>query len=185
MNIRGRDRYHVSVVRALASLVVALAACGSPQQKPSSYAEPTACVGGLCVKPDHAIARKVRTEKGQRCIIVAWDGSASLPPTAKVGYADDAPARPGVFLSIEVPGMLAGVAYKLTETSDATAMSVRVDPAVNFAEKRLADAGDIILASTGEDMIVRVRTVWGSHEEVAIILVPRAKNGCGLPVKVD
>lgn len=172
------------MVRAVVLLLVLLGSgCASaPPQKPSSYVEPATCVGGLCVKPDHAVARKVHTEKGRRCVIVAWDGDASLPPTAKMGYADDAPARPGVFLSLEVPGMLAGVPYKI---GNASAMSVRVDPAVNFADQRLADQGDITLASTGEDMIVRARTVWGAHEEVAVILVPRAKNGCGLPVQVD
>lgn len=118
-------------------------------------------------------------------MIVAWDGDANLPPTARMGITDDSPARPGVFLAIEVPGMLAGVPYKLGESSNASAMGVRVDPAVHFADQRLADTGDVILTSNGDDMHVRVRTVWGAHEEVAIIIVPRTKNACGMPVQVD
>lgn len=169
--------------------LVALALCGAcsppPPRSASGYEEPATCVGGLCVKSDHAVARKVRTEKGQRCMIVAWDGEASLPPTARMGITDDSPARPGVFLSIEVPGMLAGVPYKLGETSNATAMAVRVDPAVKFADQRLADEGDITLTTSGDDMVVRVRTVWAKHEEIAIIVVPRTKNTCGKPVAVD
>lgn len=187
MNVWGRDRYHLSVLRWLPLALLALAACAPPppRAKSSGYEEPATCVGGLCVKPDHAIARKVRTEKGQRCMIVAWDGDGALPPTAKMGFTDDSPARPGVFLAIEVPGMLAGVPYKLGETSNATAMSVRVDPAVKFADQRLADQGDIVLSNSGGDMLVRVRTVWGTHEEIANIVVPKAKNTCGAPVVID
>jgi hypothetical protein len=187
MNVGRPGRYHRCViVRAALLLCLALAGCaGSPPNAKSSYQDPATCIGGLCVKPDHAVARKVRTEKGSKCMIVAWDGDSALPPTARMGVTDDTPARPGVFLAVEVPGMLAGVPYKLGESSPATAMGVRVDPAVHFADQRLADQGDIILTKSGDEMHVRVRTVWGTHEEVAIIIVARPKNTCGLPVEVN
>lgn len=172
------------VIRAVA-VVLLLTACGpSRPTSRTSKDEQTTCIGGLCVKPDNAVARKVRSGKGMHCMIVAWDGDASLPPTAKMGITDDSPARPGVFLAVEVPGMLAGVPYKLSEKSEATAIAVRVDPAVRFADQRMADEGEIMLTTSGDEMHVSVRTVWGGHEELAIIVVPRTKNTCGLPVRV-
>jgi hypothetical protein len=186
MNVGRPGGYHQCVIRAVAALLLLAAACGPSTPKSRTVKdEQVTCIGGLCVKPDHAVARKVRTEKGSRCVILAWDGAADLPPTAKVSVTDESPARPGVFLSVEVPGMIEGVAYKLSDKSAATAMAVRVDPAVNFADQRMADQGEIMLTANGDDMHVSVRTVWGTHEELALIVVPKTKNACGLPVRVD
>jgi len=167
---------------------LAIAGCGSPPPKSSAgAAEPSTCIGGLCVKPDHVVARKVKTDQGHRCMIVAWDGEGMVPPTARVSVTDESPARPGVFLAVEVPRMLAGVPYRIVphKLSASSAISVRVDPAVNFADQRVAEEGDIVLATSGDDMLVRVRTVWGTHEETAILVVSKSTNGCGVPVKVD
>lgn len=186
MGVQTATIWCVIRIRALAAVLLLAAGCGPtrPDAKTVKDAQIT-CIGGLCVKPDHAVARKVRTDKGSRCVILAWDGDANLPPTAKISVTDDAPARPGVFLAIEVPGMIEGVAYKLSDKSAASAMSVRVDPAVKFADQRMADEGEIMLKANGNDMHVSVRTVWGGHEELALIVVPKTKNTCGLPVRVD
>lgn len=174
----------VSVIREAVLFICTLVSCAPPpRQAKSAYVDPATCIGGLCVRPDHAVARKVRTEKGSKCMIVAWDGDGHLPPTAKMGITDDTPARPGVFLAVEVPSLLAGVAYRVG--ANATAMGVRVDPGVRFADQRLADHGDVILTTSGDEMHVRVRTVWGTNEEVAIIIVSRPKNTCGMPVSTD
>lgn len=146
-------------------------------------------MGGLCVVPDHTVARRVKTERGSRCMILAWDGDAALPPTAKVGVTDTAPARPGVFLAIEIPSIIDGVPYRISEPSSAspstTVMAVRVNPAVNFADQRMAEKGEVMVTSSGDDMLVSVKTIWGAHEEKAMIVVPRAHNACGMPVRVD
>ncbi|MBI2393966.1 MAG: hypothetical protein HYV09_30630 [Deltaproteobacteria bacterium] len=120
-------------------------------------------------------------------MILAWDGDAMLPPTAKVGVTDESPARPGVFLAVEVPRMLAGVPYRINPEKDSgpSVLSVRVDPAVRFADQRIAEKGEVVLASAGDDMLVRVTTVWGAHQEDALIVVARTNNGCGVPVQVD
>lgn len=168
-----------------------LPACGSSPPPASSHGtvEPATCIGGLCVRPDHVVARKVKatSEGGHRCMIVAWDGEGMVPPTARVAVTDESPARPGVFLAVEVPRMLAGVPYRIVPERDAasSAISVRVDPAVRFADHRVAEEGDIVLTSSGDDMLVRVRTVWGTREETVILVVGKATNGCGAPINVD
>lgn len=120
-------------------------------------------------------------------MIVAWDGDGMVPPTAKVAVTDESPARPGVFLAVEVPRMLAGVPYRIIPNKDgaSSAISVRVDPAVKFADSRVAEGGEVVLASSGDDMLVRVRALWGTHEETAILVVSKGANACGTPVKVD
>lgn len=162
--------------------------CGAPPPKSSAAAaEPATCIGGLCVKPDHVVARKVKTEAGHRCVITAWDGEGMVPPTARIAVTDESPARPGVFLAVEVPRMLAGVPYRIVpnKESASSAISVRVDPAVKFADSRVAEDGEVVLTSSGDDMLVRIRTVWGTHEETAILVVSKPTNGCGTPVRID
>jgi len=191
MNVWRAPRYY-GRVRSLVVAVVAvvLAAC-SPAVPKSKVGppEPSTCVGGLCVKPDHTVARKVKTDKGSRCMILAWDGDASLPPTAKVGVTDDAPARPGVFLAIEIPSIIDGVPYKISAPSSTspstTVMAVRVDPAVRFADQRLAEKGEVMVTSSGDDMLVQVKTIWGTSEEKAMLVVTRPHNTCGVPVRID
>ena len=180
-------------VRSLAIaalLFMGFAACAPPPPRSKvGPPEPATCVGGLCVKPDHTVARKVKTERGSRCVILAWDGDAALPPTAKMGVTDDSPARPGVFLSIEIPSLIDGVPYRISEPNTAspttTVVAVRVDPAVKFADQRMAEKGEVMVTSSGDDMLVQVKTIWGATEEKAMIIVPRAHNTCGMPVRVD
>jgi len=174
----------------IAAVAVVLAACAPPPPK-SKVGPPEAamCVGGLCVKPDHTVARKVKTERGSRCIILAWDGDAALPPTAKVGVIDDSPARPGVFLSIELPRLIDGTPFPIsapgTSSPTTTVLAVRVDPAVNFADQRMAEKGAVTVTSSGDDMLVQITTVWGTTEEKALIVVPRVHNTCGMPVRIE
>lgn len=194
MNVGARPRHRQGVhprwLPSLFALAIAAISCGCGGSAPRATApevEPATCIGGLCVRPDHVVARKVATEKGSRCMIVAWDGASPVPPTARVAVTDESPARPGIFLAVEVPRMLARVPYRIVprESSAGSAISVRVDPAVNFADHRVAEEGEVVLDSSGNDMLVRVRTVWGAHEETAILTVSRALNGCGAPVHVD
>lgn len=188
MNVHGGLDHPRGVTRFLLALSLAgLYACAPPRPPPAPAVEAATCIGGLCVKPDHVVARKVKTDQGSRCMIMAWDGDGLVPPTAKVGVTDESPARPGVFLAVEVPRMLAGVPYRIVpnRVSASSAISVRVDPAVNFADQRVAEEGEVILASSGDDMLVRVRTVWGTREETTILVVSKSTNACGVPVQVD
>lgn len=178
---------------AFAILSSALFGCAAPPPPVrTGPPPPSACIGGLCVRPDHAIARPLGRFGDRRCLIVAWDGESNLPPTARVGVVDDtAAARPGIFLAVELPNLRSGVTYRLANTDARpgrgapTAMSARVDPAVRFADQRIAERGEVVVIPTGGDMIVRVETTWptGAHE-TATIVVPRAQNACGAPIEL-
>lgn len=194
MNGRGLPGHRATVQNPLLSALAALAIAGislgcEPARPRTSAAvvEPTTCIGGLCVRPDHVVARKVAGPAGSRCMIVAWDGEGLVPPTARVAVTDESPAHPGIFLAVEVPRMLAGVPYRIVPNRESagSALAVRVDPAVKFADHRVAEEGEVVLASAGDDMLVRVRTVWGAREETAILVVSKNTNGCGAPVRVD
>ncbi len=163
-------------------LAVALVGCGGPPppKRPAGPPEPGQCVGGLCVRPDHVLARK---SEGRRCLIVAWDGESTLPPTAKIGFTDESPARPGVFLAIEVPGLLAGVPYRIasdpTKPKSTSVLAVRVDPGVKFADHRVAEKGEVTVIPSGDDLLVIAKTTFGEQEQTLQLTVPKAHNGCG------
>ena len=172
--------------------LTALAGCSSeaPIAKSARDAdEKTACIGGLCVKPDHVVARKTLGARS-RCLVVAWDGTDSLPPTAHVSAVDDAPgARPGVFAAIDMPAFREGYSYPIAadpataSPGSASVFSVRVDPAVRFADERIADGGDVKVVKAGDgERIVVVNTRWSDGStETASFVVPKAYNGCSSP----
>jgi hypothetical protein len=176
---------------AIAFAVAGAAACAE-NPRPRSAPDPeekTACVGGLCVKPDHVVARKLPNGTRSRCLVIAWDGTDSLPPTAKVGVTDDSPARPGVFAAIDMPSMREGFAYPIAadpstaSPGSAAVFAVRVDPAVRFADQRFAEAGDVtVVKSEGGEriVVVKVKAANGLFE-IASFIVPKAYNGCSSP----
>lgn len=177
-------------------LAVALAAVGASgcadDPRPRAANDPdekTACVGGLCVKPDHVVARKLPSGTRSRCLVIAWDGKDSLPPTAKISVTDDSPARPGVFAAIDIPSMREGYAYPIAadpstaSPGSAAVFAVRIDPGVRFADQRFAEQGDVtvIKAEGGERIVVvKVKTENGLFE-TASFSVPKAYNGCSSP----
>ncbi len=167
----------------LATLATAGAACGGPPApKTVDFPHATQCVGGLCVRPDHAIARRITTIDGKRCLIVAWDGRSDLPPTAKVANTDESPAAAGVFLSIELPTLRSGVPYAISSEPKAstTVLSAQVSPSVQFTDRRIASAGYVTVLPSGDDLLVIVQTKWeGGREETAQFVVTKAQNGCG------
>ncbi len=177
---------------AIALLAVAGASACASAPAPRSAQDPdekTACVGGLCVKPDHVVARKLPDGTRSRCLVIAWDGSDSLPPTARVGVTDDSPARPGVFTAIDMPSMREGFAFPIAadpstaSPGSAAVFAVRVDPGVRFADQRFAEAGDVtVVKSEGGEriVVVKVKTANGLFETASFI-VPRAYNGCSAP----
>lgn len=165
---------------------VLLAGCAGAPPPPRRHAgppEPGQCVGGLCVRPDHVLARK---SEGHRCLILAWDGESTLPPTAKVGITDESPARPGVFLAIEIPGLLAGVPYRVasdpTKAKATSILAVRVDPAVKFADHRIAEKGEVTVVPSGDDLLVIAKSTFADQEQTVQLTVPKARNGCGAAV---
>lgn len=180
----------VRTLVALVALPIALAACGgAPAPKSKVYVDDkTACVGGFCLRPDHVIARKVLGARG-RCLVIAWDGTESLPPTAKVGAVDDSPgARPGVFAAIDVPSLRDGFSYPIASDLDlakpgsASVLAVRIDPAVRFADQRVADGGDVMVLAQGAERILVVRAKWnGKKDETASFVIPKAYNQCSNP----
>ena len=170
-------------------LVVALLGCassGPPKTVRSGEGdfddtERTSCVGGLCVKPDHVMARR-DGPKG-RCLVMAWDGS-SLPPTAKMGAYDDSPSRPGILTAVDVPAIRDGASYRVVSDPEkagvglASVFAVRVDPSARFADHRIAEAGDVTIVRQGDDALISVKTRWGDRIETAMFLLSRAHNGC-------
>lgn len=168
----------------------ALACAGDPTPKTAQDPdEKTACVGGLCVKPDHVVARKMPNGTRSRCLVIAWDGKDSLPPTAKVGATDDSPARPGIFTAIDIPSMREGYAYPIAadpstaSPGSAAVFAVRVDPGVRFADQRFAEAGDVTVTKTegGERIVVvKMKSAEGLFETASFV-VPKAYNSCSSP----
>ena len=166
--------------------------CGAsgPGAKSASGAEESksACVGGLCLHPDHVVATKVAGSRG-RCLIIAWDGTDSLPPTAHIAVSDDSPgARPGVFAAIDMPSLREGFSYPIAsdptlgKPGSASVFSVRVDPGVRFADQRFADGGDVKVLALGAERVVMVTAKWSSgKEETASFVIPKAYNGCTSP----
>jgi hypothetical protein len=184
-------RSHLVRSVVAATSVLALVAC-SAGPAPKSTVEKddkTACVGGFCLHPDHVVARKVQGSRG-RCLIIAWDGTESLPPTAKVGAVDDSPgARPGVFAAIDVPSLRDGFSYPIASDLDdakpgsASVFAVRIDPGVRFADQRVADSGDVMVLAQGAERILVVKAKWngGKKEETASFVIPKAYNQCTNP----
>lgn len=167
----------------LAAALVGSGCGGAPPPRAAPATEPSACLGGLCVRPDHVVARRTGEGRHARCLIVAWDGDGSLPPTAQIGVHDRAPARPGVFAAIDLPSFAAWSSYPITSdpTTSRTGAGVfaaRVDPAVRFADHRVADGGSVRVEPLGSAAIVLVSsTIHGQHE-TARFLVPDAANEC-------
>lgn len=177
---------HLSLVSAaLFALLCSCQSGGTPRTVRSGEGDfgdvPNACVGGLCVKPDHVSARK-DGPKG-RCLVMAWDGS-TLPPTAKMGAYDDSPSRPGIFAVVDVPSLRDGMVYPVVANPDdggsasAGVFAVRVDPAARFADHRIADKGDVTIVRSGSDAIINVKTRWGEKTESATFVLSKAHNGC-------
>jgi len=143
--------------------------------------ERTSCIGGLCVKPDHVMARR-DGPKG-RCLVMAWDGS-SLPPTAKMGAYDDSLSRPGILTAVDVPAIRDGASYRVvldpekSGTGLASVFAVRVDPSARFADHRIAESGDVTIVREGDDARITVKTKWGERTETASFVLARAHNGC-------
>ncbi len=172
---------------AIAALASVLSACaGAPEPKAAHVDpdEPTNCVGGLCVRPDHVVARKLPDGNKTRCLLMAWDGSL-LPPTAKVGVVDDSPARPGVFAAIDMPSLREGnypVAPDpaLGAPGSAAVFAVRVNPAAQFADQRIADGGSVSVAKTVDGAhIVIVESIWSDgHRDSATFVLPKVFDGC-------
>jgi hypothetical protein len=134
------------------------------------------------VVPDHVVARRlVPTER--LCVITAWDGPSSVPPTAKVSSADDAPVHPGVFISVEIPNLRAASPYAITSDpmakSTAQVLVVRVTPAVTFADRHIVEAGDVTVIEQGDDLLVVVKAKSAAGEESATLVLPKSANGCG------
>ena len=106
-----------------------------------------------------------------------------INPTAKIGFTDDSPARPGVFLAIEVPGLLAGVPYRIasdpTKPKSTSVLAVRVDPGVKFADHRVAEKGEVTVIPSGDDLLVIAKTTFAEQEQTLQLTVPKAHNGCG------
>ena len=183
----------LAALRVLASITALLAfpACSSsPSAKSASDAEEKSeCVGGLCVHPDHVVARKLPQGGHARCMVIAWDGTDSLPPTARVAMIDDAPgARPGVFAAIDMPSFREGYSYPIAADpstggpGSASVFAVRVDPGVRFADHRFADSGDVTVVRSGSERIVVVKAKFGDGRlETASFVVPKAYNGCSSP----
>jgi hypothetical protein len=138
---------------------------------------------GLCVVPDHVVARRLDPLK-PRCVITAWDGPSTVPPTAKTTYTDDAPAHPGVFFSIEVPSFRAATPYTIKSdpmsTSGAQVLVVRVDPAVKFADRRIVESGDVTVIAQGDDVLVVIH----AGNETATLTIEKANNACGKPIEI-
>lgn len=193
-----RARSVVARIARIARMALAFVACGAvtlgcasahPSPKSTTAVDDkTACVGGFCLHPDHVIARKVQGARG-RCLVIAWDGNESLPPTAKVGMTDDSPgARPGVFAAIDVPSLRDGFSYPIASDLDfakpgsASVLAVRVDPGIRFADQRVADGGDVMVLAQGAERILVVKAKWsGGKEETASFVIPKAYNQCTNP----
>jgi hypothetical protein len=160
------------------------AAAESPRAAASAVAtEASACLGGLCVHPDHVLARRTGEGRHGRCLVVAWDGDGSLPPTAHLGVTDGAPARPGVFAALDLPGFSPWARYSITSDparahTGAAVFAARVDPAVRFADQRVAEEGSVRVEPLGDAAIVIVTTTWGGRTETTQFTVPDATNEC-------
>jgi hypothetical protein len=176
------------------ALIAALFACGAccgcggaPSPRAASRQarsfEASACVGGLCVHPDHVTATRMGSGRNPRCLVVAWDGADDLPPTARVGVTDGAPARPGVFAVVDLPvfepfSWFAITKDPSTTRSGASVYAARVDPGVRFADHRVAADGSVRVEPAGDGALVTVTTTWEGREQIASFTVPRTSNGC-------
>ncbi len=170
------------------ALAVATAACGNaPAPREASGKggpfDAGACVGGLCVHPDHVTATRLGSGRNPRCLVVAWDGTDDLPPTARVGVTDGAPARPGVFAVVDLPVFEPfshfTIARDPTSVRDgASVYAARVDPAVRFADHRVAADGSVEVEPAGDGARITVRTRWEGRQQIASFTVPRTANGC-------
>ncbi|MGZ3421229.1 MAG: hypothetical protein ACXVEF_29190 [Polyangiales bacterium] len=157
-------------------------ASGPPRTISKGPAFPSTCLTGFCVVPDHVVARRlVPTER--RCVITAWDGPSSVPPTAKVSTADDAPATPGVFISVEIPNLRLATPYTIKSDpmarSAAMVLVVRVTPAVTFADRHFVEEGDVTVIEQGDDLLVVVKAKSSTGEETVTLVLPKSANGCG------
>jgi hypothetical protein len=158
--------------------------CGSgpPRTISKGPAFPSTCLTGFCVVPDHVVARRLVPGE-RRCVITAWDGPSSVPPTAKVSSADDAPAHPGVFITVEIPNLRAAAPYAIKSDpmskSGALVLVVRVTPAVTFADRHFVEDGDVTVIEQGDDLLVVVKAKSASGEETATLVLPKSANGCG------
>lgn len=175
------------VVRLVSTAAIASAGCATsaPPRAASYDFEAAACFGALCMHPDHVLATRVGAGAGERarCLVVAWDGAGALPPTARVGVDDDAPAHPGVFAVVDLPDLAPFSRYAIARDPSAVRASAavyaaRVDPAVRFADQRFADEGSVRVEPRGEDELVIVSTRWEGRAQTASFTVPRAANGC-------
>lgn len=145
--------------------------------------EASACVGGLCVHPDHVTATRLGSGRNPRCLVVAWDGSDALPPTARMGVTDGAPARPGVFAVVDLPVFEPFSRFAITKDpstarSGASVYAARVDPGVRFADHRVAADGSVQVEPAGDGALVTVTTTWEGRQQIASFTLPRAANGC-------
>lgn len=173
----------------VAALAVVSCGGGNPRTISKGPQLPTTCMAGFCVKPDHVVARRAdpADASSRRCTIVAWDGDSDLPPTARTSTMDDAPARPGVFFSVEVPSLRSGTPFGIKSdgsTSGATVLVVRVDPAVKFADRRIVDAGTVTVVPQGDDLLVMIKSTSAAGEETTSIVVPKANNKCGPVIEI-
>ena len=180
------------VQRLVLAVAMTATACGGTGGAPSSragspagsrFTDANACVGGLCVRPDHVTATRLGDGRNPRCLVVAWDGADDLPPTARVGVTDGAPARPGVFAVVDLPVFEPFTRFAITRDpssarAGASVYAARVDPGVRFTDHRVADDGSVRVEPKGDAALVTVTTTWEGRAQIASFTLPRAANGC-------